>query len=813
MFDFYPDKETGLDDYADGTKLIKKGICKKLIYAAPDDGLFAIYIFEDEDDNEYKIKGNIKEMNIGSSYSVEGTVRTYNGEKQLSIYTFLECRPCNKNAIIAYLQTLPGLNSKAEVIFDHFGMDSVEVLEHHPEQLATIKGIGMKSVEKWSEAIKKTIGKKYAILELLEYGFTQKQCMTLLSNNDTTIIGKIRANPYCLIYSEKGFGFITCDNIAMKMGYNFNHPNRIFSAAQYLLEQAGNEGHVYLPVEDVITKSVDLLSLKLSKDEINKLYNEGTTSIVKFNREYELDLNELAYCLYNDETYILEKMPRDEIENIIMDDNRFVYYEDGRLYSRKLYMAECSIATKVVTMCKRKQQVFSREEVEAVLDIVCKTDHIELEAMQRLAIITFNMYDSGMFILNGSAGTGKTFVINLVLKVSYLLNKAYHRNYKITLLPMAPTGKAARVMSKSINRPAKTIHRGLQYTEAGFVKNYQNPFDENTICVDETSMLDTELAAHLLEAVRPDTKLIFIGDTKQLPSVGPGKVLRDLIDSEIPLMVTLNVVKRQGKFSGIIRNANRIIAGEEIISEMETDDFYIYEDNNYQSIQANICNQVETYTKQYGMSDVQVLSPQRPGPLGVNMLNYLIQQRLNPINEDELYVKKGTFDSANGPIDINFHEGDKVINVKNDYNKIQYDKNFGQYIETKELGITNGECGIVDAIRKNEETKRLEVVVKFDDCYIIYDEFSNLDLAYALTIHKSQGSQWPIVIMPVVMAHNFILSNNLIYTAVTRASKKCFIYGQKFAIKHAIETFKEDVRNTTLKEKIIEEWNAFEDTF
>ena len=805
---FEPIIETGLIEYTDGDKIIKKGICKSPVYISDKDE-FAIFHFEDEDDNAFKIKGNIKEMKVGNSYTIEGTVRSFNGEKQLSVYTFLECKPCNKRAIIAYLQTLPGLNSKAELIYDTFGMDSIDILENEPEKLATIKGIGTKSVEKWSKEIQKTIGKKYAILELLGYGLTQKQCMTLLKEYDTSIITKIRNNPYCLIYEIKGFGFITCDKIAMNMGYSFDHPNRILSAAEYILDTASNSGHVYLPIDEAIIKCKEILSIKLTIEEMQVLVNENRDTITKFGKEYEIDLNNVNYCLHNNDDYLLEELDKNYLKDFLIKTNPIVYYEDGRLYTRKLYYAECNFASKVVEMCKKRIEVFKKEEVEAILDVICKKDNIELEEMQREAIIRFNMYDTGFFILNGSAGTGKTFVAKLILKVNEALNYAYKRKNKITLLPLAPTGKAARVMQKSLNRDCITIHRGLQYTEQGFMKNSKSPFEENTIFVDETSMLDIELASKFIDAVDVNTKLLFIGDTKQLPSVGPGKVLKDLIDSNIPIMVTLNIVKRQGQFSGIIRNATRIIVGDEIINEPETNDFFIVEESNYNNIQDYICQQIlKSQRDGYDISDIQVLTPQKPGALGVNMLNNLIQKYINPLYPDMPYVKKGSFDYNGQQYDIIFHFADKVINTKNDYSLVWYDKKYGQYIPTNRMGVTNGECGIVDAIRKNENGK-LEVVVKFDEYYILYEDVSNLDLAYALTIHKSQGSQWPIIIMPIVTAHKYILSNNLLYTAVTRASDKCYIYGQRYAINNAINTYKEEIRNTTLKERLLDEWNSY----
>lgn len=806
FFSIEPNIEDGLIEHADGTKLSMKGICKSGIYASDKDD-FAIFHFEDEDGNCFKIKGNIKEMLPGNSYAIEGVVKSYNGEKQLSVYTFLECKPCSKTAVIAYLQTLPGLMSKAELIFDKFGMDSIDILEKDPIQLTTIKGIGQKSVEKWTEEIQKTIGRKYTIIELLGYGFTQKQCVTLLKLNNPKLITDIRENPYRTIQWLKNFGFLSCDKIAMNMKIEADDARRISSAIGYILELATQSGHCYLPIKEVIPKAIELLKVKLTREEMEKISQEKIEQVVKFKKVYDIDMNNINFCLNYDDEYVLEEITSIQIEHAIKHWCRELKYEEDRVYLSSIYNAEKSFAKNVVDLCKNSKQVFERSEVESVLDLICRKDNITLEAKQREAVIVFNMYDTGFFILNGSAGTGKTFVAKLIMKVNQMLNHIYKRQRKITLLPMAPTGKASRVMSKSLGQECITIHRGLQYTEFGFTKNENDPFDENTVYVDEVSMLDINLAASLLKAIDLDTKLIFIGDTKQLPSVGPGKVLKDLIESGIPKMVTLDIVKRQGKFSGIIRNANRIIFGEDIISEPETNDFFIKYSDQYAKIQTDICNKAYEFTKTHSFQDVQVLTPQRPGLLGVNMLNYLLQKGMNPIMYEENYVKKGTFEEGGKTYEIRFHYGDKVINVKNDYNMLWYDKKFEQYIPTMSMGVTNGECGIVDNIRRNEQGK-FEVVVKFDGFYAIYEDVSNLELAYALTIHKSQGSQWPVIIMPIVTAHNYILSNNLLYTAVTRASEQCYIYGQQSAIHHAVTTFKEEVRNTTLQERLQEAWNG-----
>ena len=808
FLDYTPDIETGLIEHPDGTKLSLKGVCRHCVYSS-DKNEFAIMRFEDSDENTFKIKGNIKDMKEGCSYDIEGIVRTYNGEKQLSITCYTPCEPCTKKAIIAYMQTLPGLHTKAELIYDEFGENSLEVLRETPEKITSIKGIGQKSAEKWALELKKTIGNQTLILKLLDYGFTQKQALELSQEYDSHILTRLKTNPYFLMHEMKGYGFFTCDKIALTMGISLTNQNRILHASEHILEQTSLQGNTYLPLEKVIPLVTALLQIKCTANELTTILTENMSSITKYNATYDIDLNHANYCRQYRQEYVLATVDTDDVLNCYHTSlGNFLILEDNNLYLRRLYHAEQSFAEQIVHLCESKIQVFTREEVSNVLDVICKKDNIVLEEQQKEAVITFNMYDTGVFVLNGSAGTGKTFVAKLILKVNEALNYVYQRKQKVQLLALAPTGKASKVMSKSLNMECKTIHRALECNECMFMRNASNPFEENTIYVDESSMLDIELAHNFIKAVRTNTKLIFIGDVKQLASVGPGKVLSDLIESKIPIIVTLNVVKRQGKFSGIIKNANRIIEGESICSEPETDDFYIYEESQSIRIQQRLVQLYVSMSRKYSYIDVQILTPQRPGDLGVNMLNYLLQQEMNPIQAGELFMSKSTFEVNNMVYELKIHEGDKVINVKNDYNIALYQKEYGQLIPMDRTGVTNGECGVVDEIRMNADGK-LEAVIKFDDYYVCYDSLTTLELAYAITIHKSQGSQWPVILMPIAMQHSYILSNNLLYTGVTRAQNECQIIGQMAAINKAIITHKDNERYSSLLQRLIQEQHKY----
>jgi exodeoxyribonuclease V alpha subunit len=359
-------------------------------------------------------------------------------------------------------------------------------------------------------------------------------------------------------------------------------------------------------------------------------------------------------------------------------------------------------------------------------------------------------------------------------------------------------------MQKSIHLDCKTIHRALCYIpEQGFTKTQYNQFEENFFVVDETSMLDVEIAEALMEAIPASAKIIFMGDTKQLASVGPGNVLKDLIESNRFTNVTLNVIKRQGLLSGIVKNANRIIAKEQIQSEPETGDFFVINASEENKIKDTVVESIRRLLqKNYEFDNIQVLVPQRTGALGVNAFNYLLQQKFNPIIGNETRTLKTTFSIKGNPFELYFHKGDKVIHMKNDYNMKNYEKVAGRYLEIKESsGITNGECGVVEEVIQNGSSTT--TVVRYENFYCQYEDVSDLELAYATTIHKSQGSQWEAIIVLNLNQHSYMLSNNILYTGITRAKDFCCVIGPNSAIDKAINTNKDDGRYTSLAEILL----------
>lgn len=798
---FEPSFDNGLEKYEVNDEVSTEGICGEFIFSAEESDYSVVY-FEDNDEDVFKMQGNLKTMETGQYYKIEGKVIRYRGEKQLRVKSFLIAKPKNKKGIIAYLQTLPGLKSKADVIYEAFGDDCLDIVTEKPEEVAKLKGIGLKTAERWSYELKKILSKRETTLKLLEYGLTHKQALKLIETYSTSIVKKINTNPYFLIDDVKGFGFLTCDKLALNIGVSPDDEFRVQAGIVYVLQQAAMEGNVYLPYADVVTAVKKLLTLRLSLDEMYEYLRNQTKTIHKYGQVFELDLDAMQIDYYNDEKYILYE-PEISNEKIMLF-NKNVIFNDNRFYLKKLYYSEINLATKLLDIDRTKRKIFTAEQIIPVLDIICRQSNIVLEEQQKKAVIQFNMYDSGVFILNGSAGTGKTFVLNMILKVREALGYVYGNLPKLKIMPVAPTGKATKVMQKSIHLDCKTIHRALCYIpEHGFTKSQFNLFEENFFVVDESSMLDVEIAEAFLSAIPNNSKIIFMGDTKQLASVGPGNVLKDIILSNRFTSVTLNVIKRQGLLSGIVKNANHIINREMIQSDPTTNDFFVMNVSDENKIKETVVESIRRLLKKnYEFDNIQVLIPQRTGALGVNAFNYLLQQTFNPIVGNETKALKTTFSIKGNPFELYFHKGDKVIHMKNDYGMKNYEKVAGRYLEIKESsGITNGECGIVEEIIQNGSMTT--TVVRYENFYCQYEDVSDLELAYATTIHKSQGSQWPAVIVLAVNQHHYMLSNNILYTGITRARDFCCVIGSDSSISKAIETNKDDGRYTSLNEVLI----------
>lgn len=398
-----------------------------------------------------------------------------------------------------------------------------------------------------------------------------------------------------------------------------------------------------------------------------------------------------------------------------------------------------------------------------------------------------------------------------------LYKKSLGRNKNLEIMVFAPTGKASKVASKSTGMDCITVHRGLGYNpQGGFEYNEDNPLQADIIVCDESSMLDISLARYLFSAIKAGTKVILMGDTKQLPSVGAGNVLKDLIESNIVRVITLNVIKRQGLLSGVIKNANNIIEGKMVRTYEDTKDAYVIKRQTIKGCQKAIVDSIKRLLQfnEYTLDEIQLLIPQRKGSLGTYLFNYLLQEEFNPGNNNNKVLSKkfeARPDETSSSIEFKlyFKKGDKVIHIKNNYDIEHYIKlPTGHYKKIDKTGITNGECGVIEDIitipgkQKGDETTR--IIVRYEDIYVFYDDnFNELEHSYALTIHKSQGSAWKAVIIPVMTQHWNMLDANLLYTAWTRARKFGVIVGSEKALRHAIATHKSRNRYTNLKERLV----------
>ena len=770
----------------DGERVQLTGTLKAQLFRN-DNTLFSSYAMKDNKGFEFNISGLFEEaLTEGQQYEIHGVVTEFRGKKQIKTDYAHLLHPVSEKGIIAYLETIKGVGKMtAKAIYKEFGDETLEELKRNPKNVSgKVKGLSENKAIEIQVLLKTEEEKGQYLLALLELGITAKVANQLLDDKGFGIVDKIKENPYMLAFESNvsGFGFVKCDEIAEHLEIEPTHPSRIRAGIDYALTEAGIQGgHCFLQ-RAVLTNEVYRL-----------LANRASVHV----------------------SYIEKGI----------DDARavgdIIILQGGEVYSKRVYEQEQTVAS-----CVRKlsQAVpsYTKEEVEGVLDEILKEEGLELEVNQRLACIEMNLTDSGFFILEGSAGTGKTFCLNLILKVA---NRLYQKQNEgeLSVKVFAPTGKAAKVAAISTGRETQTIHKGLCYlpSERKFEFDENNPLPADVVVVDESSMLDIALASNLLKAISPETKVIFMGDTKQLPSVGAGNVLKDLINSEYVKVISLTVVKRQGELSNILKNANHIIRKEMMVNYENTRDAFIIARQNDESILNTVIASVRrmlTYPN-VTMDEVQVLSCQRKGTLGVWRLNYEIQQAFNPfektgMSQDELILAERfeSFDFSmqqNRWFELYFHIGDRVINTKNDYELKRYTKNDdGELVIIEdETGVMNGDTGVIDSIEVIRDGKKTvqKIVVKFDEFYAVFEKnIKCLSHAYALTIHKSQGSAWKSVIIPMSPQFNYMLENALIYTAWTRAREMAAVVGDMNTLYTGIQRFKAQQRNTDLTRRISE---------
>lgn len=753
--------------FNEGEKVTEKVVPTQEAYFKPESG-FGIYVVELENGVMYTMKGKFPgSLKIGSTYEVEADVVRYRGEMQLHAQKIQVARAQGRRAVVFYLQTLKGLKSRAEVIYDVFGEKTLDIMMNKPELVAQkVRGIGKKTTAEWAMQLKEKMHEEELLLFLFELGLNPAQVEVLTGRYGATVRKVLEDNPYRLIQDVRGYGFKKCDAIAEKTGIAFDDLKRVRAGVIYVYQGAVQEGHTYL-TRDVLAERMKQTLSTASQTISDTLIQQGIDEML--------------------------------IEEEIVE-------REDRVYLTRFDEWEDTIVREAIRLSKKTPwKRTTQKDVEDALEDYIAATGIHLEAKQREAVIRFCSEKAGFFILNGSAGCGKTFTLKVILEVLKIIHRRNHATYQVKV--MAPTGKASKVASRATGLPCVTIHNGLEFNpEGGFDRNESNPLEETVIVADETSMLDTEICKDLLLAIANGAKVIFMGDTKQLPSVGPGNVLKDLINSNIVEVVTLDVVKRQGKDSGINENANRIIAMQMVETQKTADAFVISTQSEGESLRKLVMSTRRLMELGYELNEIQVLSPMRKGELGTFNLNRIFQEQFNPDGAPSP-IKNVHIPFEDG--ELFFRKGDKVIHLQNDKERPLHAKKAGRFVELPIIGITNGECGVVEDfieredydMEKQKTVKTQRLIVRYEDWYVFYDapsDFEMLDHAYALTIHKSQGSQWKAVLQPIANGHLRMLDNNLLYTGETRAELFHAFIGSIWALRKGIETQRSDSRFTGL---------------
>lgn len=813
MFDLY-DLEKESPEWLElpvGTDMTATAIVETEIYYN-EEQCFGVYSCRDEEGKFFKAAGEFPyALRIGQTYELRGKVSERNGEKQLKVEAAYPERPSTKEGVIAFLKTLHGLKSRADLLYDTYGKDVVDILLNEPDRIVDeVKGIGRKSVASWKDQLIILQDDYHSLMKLMTMGLNMKEAKFLHSRFGGSAAEMVEQNPYWLQTQLRGFSFARCEALAEKLDFDPLAPERIEGGILYTLERATYDGHCYLPEKRLVTATQEMLKLIFRDDLIKSLLSEQ-----KGKQDIELIYRKRRYRIPRDvlERYrsgfpivkVSEKLVGESVEQLLVTGK--LIREAGNLYLRNLYEDESYAAIRLRQIAESRLPF--DDESETLIDEYLQRNGLHPEAKQREAVSRFTRERAGVHVLNGSAGCGKTFTLGIVLDV--LERRSRQAGERPNVLILAPTGRAAKVASNATGRPAMTIHRALKYKEGmGFEHKASNPLPVTCVVVDESSMIDISLAASLFDAIPEGCKLIFIGDSQQLPSVGPGNVLKDLIESGTVDAVTLDVVKRQGADSDIILNANRIIAGQMIEKGDRGDAFFIRRSDAKKMKEAVIDSLKRLKDNPYDWMDIQVLLPMKRGLAGTYYMNLAIQEIFNPYDGRSERIQNRTFDAGGGKHTLYFQIGDKVMHTKNNYSLSWFEKGEdGRLVRTERSGIMNGEVGQIEWIRKTPSaigTSRV-MCVKYEDGYILYeDEFRELDHAFAMTIHKSQGSQWPCVLLILMPEHYRMLENAIFYTGYTRAEKIIVAIGHPDAFKKASATFLSRRRNTGLRRLLREQF-------
>ena len=652
-------------------------------------------------------------------------------------------------------------------IVQRFKADTFRIIEEEPERLAEVKGISEKMAQAISEQMESKKEMRQAMMFLQEYGISMSLALKIYNEYGSRMYSIIKENPYRLADDIQGVGFKMADEIAQKVGIFTDSDFRIRSGIYYTLLQSVANGHTYLPQEELLASASELL-------HVDPAVMEKHLTDLQMEKKIVVKVNE-------------EKLLKPE-EDDSTPASRHVY-------ASQYYYTELNTARMLHDLNLRGPE--PETEIRKKLEKICEEERIEPDELQIRAVV--EAVNSGLLIITGGPGTGKTTTINTIIR--------YFEQEEMEILLAAPTGRAAKRMTEATGYEARTIHRLLELTGVPsddkdtsgmhFERNEENPLDADAIIIDEMSMVDIYLMHALLRAVNPGTRLILVGDTNQLPSVGPGNVLRDLIASGAFDVVQLTRIFRQAAESDIIVNAHRINDGERIPLGKRSKDFLFIRREQPDAIISAMLTLVREKLPNYvhaDMFDIQIMTPMRKGALGVERLNTILQSFLNPKNPSKPEKEVG------GTI---YRVGDKVMQIKNNY-QIEWEtrNRYGIPVDSG-AGVFNGDIGIIREINTFAE----ELTVEFDEGKMVdysFKQLEELELAYAITIHKSQGSEYPAVVIPVYSGPRMLMTRNLIYTAVTRARACVCLVGIPEMLQAMVDNEVEQRRYTGLKIRIQE---------
>lgn len=699
-------------------------VVERITYQNPENGYSVMRVKVKGYDELVTLVGNLLEVPAGSVLLCEGDWKVDKRYgSQFVAQTWEEVMPATLYGIEKYLGSglVKGIGPKfAQLIVNRFGLDTIEIIETDIERLYEVPGIGRKRVEKIAESWEKQKDIKNVMLFLQGYGVSTAYAAKIYRQYGKESIETVKTNPYKLADDIWGIGFKTADTIASKMGYEKNDLRRLKSGVTYTLSHMAEEGNVYAEEEQLVKSAIELLDA--DEAPVRQAISEMLQSE---------DLIADAEAIYMPPFYYAEVGTANRL-------NKLMDCVEGSLFN---------IIPDISVISKQTGVEYDEVQAEAIREAV----------------------SSKVMVLTGGPGTGKTTTTQGIIAALKAMD--------LRILLAAPTGRAAKRMSEATGMEAKTIHRLLEYNpKDGYKRNDDNPLEGDALIVDECSMIDLLLMNNLMKAIPAGMRLVLVGDIDQLPSVGAGNVLRDIIDSKRIPVIRLTRIFRQAQESRIVMSAHAINKGvfPDTSNGKNTDFFFIQQEDPEQAVDTIVKLVKERLPNAYKRptSDIQVLTPMQRGVVGAANLNMALQTVLNP-----------------GQVSLNrsgysFRQGDRVMQLRNNYDK----------------EVFNGDLGYIERVDMEDRT----LFVCFDGRTVEYDvsELDELTLAYATTIHKSQGSEYPIVVMPVLMTHYVMLQRNLIYTGITRAKKICVLVGTKKALSFAIRNLSVLKRNTKLKERL-----------